>query len=288
MYDWNALWHAHAGQYSQYGSSSQDVNQLAETLGETLLRAARQASDIAVYEHADHYTLLRHDQGLQMLRLDKHGMFDIAIRLVSIDEGQLYALPYLEVLIDNLATGEEAAWRGEVACNEDGELLCDGELLQPDVPPVIDWAALSFAKLEAFQSALQQSWQDEAETITLDAAAWFNARALEEMGDEPVLDARVQQMCDRYAEIIRREQAALSRQFSDEALMLIAEVLRGVTFETAESCRGLWLAVENRILQDELDRKYQLDGDALLRQLQQLGYTQEVALIEALSPSVAS
>ena len=120
--------------------------------------------------------------------------------------------------------------------------------------------------------------------VALAAAAWFNAEALEDQPAEPPLDARIQEMCDRYAEIIRREQALLSRRFSDNELRLVADVLRSTRFETAESCRGLWLAVESRVLHDELDRQYEVDGEALLERLKTLGYTQEVALIEALSP----
>ena len=143
---------------------------------------------------------------------------------------------------------------------------------------------LSFAANPQFTQALQQAWQEAAESITLDAAAWYNAEALEDAPAEPPLDARIQEMCDRYAEIIRREQAMLSRRFSDNELRVVAEVLRSTRFETAESCRGLWLAVESRILHDELDQKHQADGDALLERLKALSYTQEVALIEALSP----
>lgn len=285
MYDWNALWHTHAGKQQRFASETLDINQLAPELGASLHRAARNPHDIAVYDHGDHYSLLRHDQGLQLLRLEKRVLFDIAIRLVTADEGQPLALPYLEVLVDNLATGEAGNWRAEVHCNEDGELLANDVLLQHEQPPAMDWPELSFADDARFATALRDSWQEAAEAVTLDAAAWFNAEALEQHATEPPLDARIQQMCERYAEIVRREQALLSRQFSDEELLLIAEVLRGVTFESAESCRGLWLAVENRLLQDELDRKHGVDGAALLRQLQQLSYTQEVALIEALAPA---
>ena len=61
---------------------------LAPELGASLHRAARNPHDIAVYDHGDHYSLLRHDQGLQLLRLEKRVLFDIAIRLVTADEGQ--------------------------------------------------------------------------------------------------------------------------------------------------------------------------------------------------------
>ena len=283
MYDWNALWHIHDNYRTGYVRPEADINQLAEELQGKLIKTARDARDLAVYDTGDDYTLLRHDNGLQMLRLPKHHLFDIGVRLVTADEGQSLALPYLEVLVDNLATGEEAAWRGEVQCSDAGALSVNGETLSPDTPPAMQFA-LSFKDEPRFASALQEAWQEAAEHITLDAAAWFNAEALEHAPEEPPLDARIQQMCDRYAEIIRREQALLSRRFSDEELHLVAEVLRGVHFDSAESCRGLWLAVEARILHDELDRKHQLDGEALLEKLRGLGYTQEVALIEALSP----
>lgn len=284
MYDWNALWHVHQDYRTGYGIADADINQLADALGGKLLKSARDSHDLAVYDTGKHYTLLRHDQGLQLLTLDKQHLFDIAIRLVTADEGQALALPYLEVLVDNLATEEEGIWRAEVHCNDNGELLANGELLSPDSPPAIQ-LALSFAANPSFTQALQESWQESAEAITLDAAAWFNAEALESQPAEPPLDARIQEMCDRYAEIIRREQALLSRRFSDNELRLVADVLRSTRFETAESCRGLWLAVESRILHEELDQRYEVDGDALLQRLKDLGYTQEVALIEALSPA---
>lgn len=288
MYDWNALWHAHQAHLQQLASQQLDVNQLAAELDAELRHPARNLHDVATYDAGDHFLLLRHDNGLQMLKLDKRQLFDIGIRLVTDDEGQPYALPYLEVLIDNLATGEEAIWRAEVDCSDDGELLANGEILEAERIPAIALPPLSFIDDSRFHHALQQAWQEAADGITLDAAAWFNTEALEDAELDTPLDARIQQMCDRYAEIIRREQALLSRRFDDAELMLIAEVLRGVSFETADSCRGLWLAVESRILHDELDRKHEVDGEALLAKLKQLGYTQEVALIEALAPSNAA
>ncbi len=283
MYDWNALWHLHQDYRTAYGLADRDINQLADALGGKLLKSARDSHDLAVYDTGSSYTLLRHDDGLQLVTLEKQQLFDIAIRLVTADEGQALALPYLEVLVDNLATEEEAIWRAEVQCSEDGELVANGELLSPDTPPAMQ-LAVSFAANPQFARALHDSWQESAEAITLDAAAWFNAEALEDQPAEPPLDARIQEMCDRYAEIIRREQALLSRRFSDNELRLVADVLRSTRFETAESCRGLWLAVESRVLHDELDRQYEVDGEALLERLKTLGYTQEVALIEALSP----
>lgn len=283
MYDWNALWHAHLDYRTSYGAPDNDINQLASQLNGILSKSARDAHDLAVYDTGSSYTLLRHDNGLQIMTLAKQHLFDIAIRLVTADEGQALALPYLEVLVDNLATEEEGIWRAEVSCTEDGELAANGALLHPDEPPAMAFN-LSFAANPQFTQALQQAWQEAAESITLDAAAWYNAEALEDAPAEPPLDARIQEMCDRYAEIIRREQAMLSRRFSDNELRVVAEVLRSTRFETAESCRGLWLAVESRILHDELDQKHQADGDALLERLKALSYTQEVALIEALSP----
>ncbi|SCK25308.1 hypothetical protein [Vogesella sp. LIG4] len=283
MYDWNALWHVHDKHRGGYRTPDADINQLADELQGKLLKSARDEHDLAVYDTGDDYTLLRHDNGLQMLRVAKHHLFDIGVRLVTADEGQALALPYLEVLVDNLATGEEAVWRGEVHCNDEGALSVNGETLRLDMPPRMQFD-LPFKDEARFAAALQEAWQDAAEHTTLDAAAWFNAEALEHAPEEAPLDARIQQMCDRYAEIIRREQALLSRRFSDAELHLVAEVLRGVHFESAESCRGLWLAVEARVLHDELDHKYKVDGEALLEKLRALGYTQEVALIEALSP----
>ena len=57
MYDWNALWHTHAGKQQRFASETLDINQLAPELGASLHRAARNPHDIAVYDHGDHYSL---------------------------------------------------------------------------------------------------------------------------------------------------------------------------------------------------------------------------------------
>src|SRR2546428_6022751 len=106
MYDWNALWHelsaAHEGQPLDHS----DVNALADELSADLLKPARDAKDVAVYETLDRFILLGHQDGLQMLEVAKHALFDLTLRVVSEDEGHNIALPYLEAIIDNLATAE--------------------------------------------------------------------------------------------------------------------------------------------------------------------------------------
>ena len=131
MYDWNALWHLHQDYRTAYGLADRDINQLADALGGKLLKSARDSHDLAVYDTGSSYTLLRHDDGLQLLTLEKQQLFDIAIRLVTADEGQALALPYLEVLVDNLASAWGARKYGGSRAAMWGALI--GGFLDDDV-----------------------------------------------------------------------------------------------------------------------------------------------------------
>ncbi len=286
MYDWDALWHEHEGFRTGFGVQHNDANLLAEDLSATLIHPAQAADGVAVYETADKYILAGHDDGLQMVEVLKHGLFDITLRLVTEDEGADAALPYVEIHVDNLAMEEQAVWRGEVQLDDEGRIWVGKRTLNENVLPAMPFDELSFTDNARFRDELHRVWQEDLPQLRPLIEAWFKGEPLGEddaphhYGDE----ARVQQICDRYAEIVRREQAALSRLFSDAELGLIAHVLRSVRFEDAASCRGVWLAVEARILDEELDQRFKLDGEALLSKMKTLGYAQEVALIEALSP----
>jgi|GEM_PF-3198723 len=292
MYDWDALWHEHEGFRSGFDVHHNDANQLADHLAAKLMKAAQHPSDIAVYETADKFILAGHADGLQLLEVMKHGLFDITLRLVSEDEGLELSLPYVEIHVDNLATEEQAVWRGELSRHEDDSIWIDQQPLdgQLDQPfPLHAFSQLSFARDAHFQQALQEVWQNDLPQLQALIQAWFQhaERSAESVPHHYGDEKRVQQICDRYAEIVRREQAALSRMFSDAELQLIAHMLHSVRFEEAASCRGVWLAVEARMIDEELDQHFKLDGEALLVKMKALSYAQEVSLIEALSPLAA-
>lgn len=291
MYDWDALWHEHEGYRTGFEVRHNDANQLAEELAARLIKPAQHPGDVAVYETADKFILAGHADGLQLLDVLKHGLFDITLRLVTEDEGlEQPAPPYVEIHVDNLATEEQAVWRGALSRDAAGQILLEDCALDGQSMPAMVFEQLSFADDARFRAELQRVWQEDLPPLQPLIVACFEQAALagqaepHHYGDE----ARVQQICDRYAEIVRREQVALSRQFSDAELQLIAHVLQNVRFEEAASCRGVWLAVEACMIDEELDQHFKLDGEALLGKMKALSYAQEVALIEALSPLPAA
>ncbi|MBX9267158.1 hypothetical protein [Chromobacterium violaceum] len=287
MYDWNALWHEREAYRTGYNVHHADANELADALKAKLIHPASETNPVAVYEDQDRYVLAGHDGGLQLLEVMKHGLFDITLRFVSEDEGQGVALPYVEIHVDNLATEEQAVWRGEARLDDEGRIWVGKRTLDEDVLPAMPFDELSFTDNAQFREELARVWHEDLPQLRPLIEAWFHHGGAIAETDEPAHygDAeRVQQMCDRYAEIVRREQSVLSRMFSDDELRLIAGVIAGIHFDSAASCRGVWLAVEARIIEDELDQQHQIDAEALLAKMKGLSYAQEVALIEALSP----
>ncbi|MEN7429545.1 hypothetical protein VA599_02230 [Chromobacterium sp. TRC.1.1.SA] len=287
MYDWNALWHEREAYRTGYDIHHDDVNELAGALQARLIHPAAATGQVAVYEDENRYILAGHDGGLQLLEVMKHGLFDITLRFVSEDEGQGVALPYVEIHVDNLATEEQAVWRAETRVDDEGRIWVGKRTLDENVLPAMPFDDLSFTDNAEFREELARVWHEDLPQLRPLIEAWFHHGGEISAVNEPAHygDAeRVQQMCDRYAEIVRREQAQLSRMFSDDELRLIAGVIAGIHFDSAASCRGVWLAVEARIIEDELDQQHQIDAETLLSKMKGLSYAQEVALIEALSP----
>ncbi|KZE35113.1 hypothetical protein [Crenobacter luteus] len=282
MYDWNALWHEHAGFRAGLDLAHADLNALEASLSASLFKPARDDKDVAVYETGDRFILLGHQDGLQMLEVAKHALFDLTLRVVVDDEGQGMAPPYLEALIDNLATGESGEWRGSLTLNPDGIALVNGQVLSPELLPDMLFPELAFTQTPHFRDQLAERWREElsAELPMVEAALGGGAAAEADAGLSP---ARMQQIYDRYAEMVRREQATLSRIFSDAELKLVAAALHGVGFESAASCRGLWLVVEAQLIDAEPDREFGVDALALLDKMKGLSYAQEIALIEGLA-----
>ncbi|HJV06048.1 MAG TPA: hypothetical protein VJ642_01855 [Chromobacteriaceae bacterium] len=287
MYDWNALWHERDGYKTGYHVAHDDINQLATELSANLYKPAADLHDVAVYETPDKFILAGHDDGLQLLEMNKHHLFDVTTRLVTEDEGQDTPLPYVEIHVDNLATAEQALWRGAITLNQQGQILVAGQPINAATPPAITFDTLSFNNNERFRAELARVWREDIPALQPLIDHWFEHGELAEakIAEHHYGDAaRIQEICDRYAEMVQREQAVLSRLFSDNELHLIAAVLKDIHFDSAAACRGLWLAVEARLVHDELDRQLKVDSAALLNKMKALSYAQEVALIEALSP----
>ncbi|WP_028535142.1 hypothetical protein [Paludibacterium yongneupense] len=287
MYDWNALWHEHQGYRTGHSGTRDDINRLADELGARLIRPAQAIGDTAVYDREDAFLLARLQDGLQLVEVAKHRLFDITPRLVEDDEGTGLAPPYLEIRAENHATAESACWRGAISAGDDGTLLIDGHVLGQDREPAMRFPTLSFNDSADFRHALSHLWREELPVLHGLFASALTPPATERQQTgalHPGDDARLSEICDRYAEIVRREQATLSRLFDDNELHLIAAVLAELHFDSAASCRGLWLAIEARLIDDELDRKWEIDLASLLDRMKTLTYAQEIALIEALTP----
>jgi hypothetical protein len=286
MYDWTALWDEHAAE-QQALAGVHDVNELADTLSARLLEPAGADAPLAVYEAAGTYILVGVEGGhVQQLSLAKRDLFDLTLRFVTEDEGQELALPYLEILADNLATGESEAWRATVTLDEQGRPWAAKRMLAEQLMPAFEFDTLSFTDAGSFREALRRLWIETVPQLVPHIVGWFSGEQEDVVA--PIHDdARTREMLERYAEIVRHEQAVLGRRFIDAELRLVAEVLQGIRFDSAASCRGLWLAVEARLIDEELDRKWKVDGDALLEKLKGLSYAQEVALIEGLTGSAS-
>ncbi|TIC87066.1 hypothetical protein [Crenobacter intestini] len=303
MYDWNALWHQHAGYRTGYTAKSDtaegELNALADELGARLIHPAKGPHDVAVYEEDGRFTLAGYHDGLQLLHIRKQELFDLTLHFVPEADGSDEAdcpAPRLELAVDNLATGEHGLWRAPVTKDKQGNIWIGNRRLDEGLMPAMSFDELSFTDNSRFRDALYEAWQHDLPALAPEIEAWFDpalraqaaqaAQAATASTEAPAAgDARTHEMLERYAEIIRREQLMLSRRFDDAELKLVATVLEGVHFEEAASCRGLWLAIEARILDEELDRRFKVDGEALLDKLKALSYTQEVALIEALAPA---
>lgn len=93
------------------------------------------------------------------------------------------------------------------------------------------------------------------------------------------LSGRINQIAERYRFVLERTRVA--ERFSEPEWNLLRDSLNGVWLQPAESIRGLSIGVQDSIALDHLDRKWGVDGTALLAKLRALTVAEEVALVEA-------
>lgn len=266
MYDWNALWNTHQGYRTGYVAPHEDINDLARELGASLIKPAKGHGDIAVYQADKQYTLVGHGDGLQILTLTPHAMFDINTRFVGQDEGQEIKPPYIEVLVSNPATREQEAWRGAIRRDGEGRVWLEKQLLSEGVMPAMEFDSLSFTDLARFRDMLYSSWQLAMPKLQAEIDNW-------------VPDAEQNQVRQaRYQALIKHESAILGRIFTAEERQLIQRVLTRQQLGDPASCRGLWLKMEAEPLEADL----KIDIEALLEKMRKLSYAQELALVETL------
>lgn len=266
MYDWNALWNTHQGYRTGYVGPHEDINDLAQELGATLIKPAQTHSDIAVYQAGKQYTLIGHGDGLQILTLTPHSMFDISIHFIGSGNAQEIKAPYIEVLVNNPATQEQEAWRGAIRRDNEGRTWLEKQLLSEGVMPAMEFDSLSFTDLARFRDMLYSSWQLALPKLQAEVENW-------------VPDAELKQVRQaRYLALVKHESAILGRIFSQEERQLIQRVLSQQQLDDPSSCRGLWLKMEAAPLESDLG----IDIEVLLEKMRKLSYAQELALIETL------
>ncbi|MBV8046330.1 MAG: hypothetical protein JO171_04225 [Paludibacterium sp.] len=260
MYDWNALWHTHQGYRTGHAAGQEDINQLGGELSATLIKPAAHAGDIAVYDQGDQFLLVGHDQGLQLLHLAKHALFDIQARFLP-DSG---AEPCIEVYVKNQATQEEDSWRSPVHRDEQGQIRLGKRLLSEGTMPPMPFDNLSFTDNARFRDLLYSAWQDALPRLQQETAAWRPG------------GADTSGALARYQALMRFEQARLGLRFGETARARLSAALADCRFDDPADCRGLWLRVEKWWL----DHAAEEDMSELISALASLDYASEIALVE--------
>lgn len=92
---------------------------------------------------------------------------------------------------------------------------------------------------------------------------------------------RVSRMLDRYFAVLQRCRQDLRKLLSDNEIALILDSLNGVAHYDTYSIQLTWAGVSDSIEMDELDRKWEIDGPALVAKLKVLDYAHTVALVDA-------
>lgn len=108
--------------------------------------------------------------------------------------------------------------------------------------------------------------------LTPDAAAALAARST---GDRDVSRAACR-MLERYAEVARRCRPELS----EAEWSLLRDACNGWAVEPASAVAWLPLQVDDAIRLDELDRKWGVDGPALIERLRRLDYAGCLAVLD--------
>jgi hypothetical protein len=85
----------------------------------------------------------------------------------------------------------------------------------------------------------------------------------------------------RYYEALRQARAALRQQFDTPEISAILDTLNGHWFAEPESVAWIPAEVEDAIGLNDLDRKWQVDADELLRKLGSLSFMESCALADA-------
>jgi hypothetical protein len=266
MTDWNALWDTHFSYLTEYTTLCSNINNLAQELPATLIKAAEHPAAIAVYQQDENLILIgkRDNLPLQGLTLNRHSLFVVSIRLVPDATGRQQPARGIEVRVRNEATEEQATWQAPLHFDAAERPWLGKQLLEEGVMPEMAFDQLSFTDNARFRDLLYSCWQQRLPELTAEITAHQHAGH----------DSNRQQM--RYQALIQHEQAWLARRFSQDEWHWLSGVLAKQRLTTPTDCRGLWLRLE---AQAGLAPQT-LDIDTLLDKMRSLSYAQELAMIE--------
>lgn len=106
---------------------------------------------------------------------------------------------------------------------------------------------------------------------------YFADAAEKLLGD--INSGRVNQVLDRYAEILRRER--IEKLFTDAQWNALRDMLNGTLSEPAELIRGSLAMSWEDSIEDGIAEKWDVDPQSMQQKLAALTYVQEVAIVEA-------
>lgn len=106
---------------------------------------------------------------------------------------------------------------------------------------------------------------------------YFADAAEQLLGD--ISSGRVNQVLDRYAEILRRER--IEKLFTDAQWNALRDMLNGTLSEPAELIRGSLAMSWEDSIEDGIAEKWDVDPQSMQQKLAALTYVQEVAIVEA-------
>lgn len=107
-------------------------------------------------------------------------------------------------------------------------------------------------------------------------------KAIEEIdAREGDRSSKINKSLERYFSALERERRELRKILSPSELDLIAESLKGKTFNSI-SIGMIYNEIEDSINLDKLDEKWVINGNKLVSTLKDLSYTQNLALIDAI------
>jgi len=114
----------------------------------------------------------------------------------------------------------------------------------------------------------------------------LSSTALEEVSkrlkpDTRAMSGQVSQDLERYYEALRRSRAALRTQLTEAELMLICDANHDTMYDSAVSVQMLPGGIEDAIRLEGLDAKWEIDGGALVRKLEELSFIDRAALVDA-------